>query len=104
MTYDELAEMGRAAPGERVKVFTANRGTREECRRRIRRLRYNLSAYLEHKYPLERWGVSGLVSSDPWGGYELFVEYHGVAKDGPQKGKWKAQRKRQRRVSRSAEG
>jgi hypothetical protein len=96
VNYDALAGLGRAQPGERVKVWTFDRGTDDEMRRLATRLRTHLTQYLAKKCPLERWSFSSVPSEDPWGGYEVFVTFHGEAKNAAEKGKWKAQRRRRR--------
>jgi hypothetical protein len=96
MAVYTAVESGEIEPGTPAKIAETSRGTYDQQYREARRIQDLLIKYFTRGWPYEKWTVRFKRPTDPWGGFEIVVEYYGEAPRVQERGKWKAQRRRQR--------
>jgi hypothetical protein len=80
---------GELELGTLAKIADLTDGTKDQLVARRKHHSARAIAWLNKKWPLEKWLVHTVPIPDAWKGYELWVEYLGTAENAYQKKKWR---------------
>lgn len=100
----EPVENDELEVGTPVRIFVADRGSLEQMQRKARNVADLAQKWTKRNLPLECWAFSVRKPTDPWGGYEVWAEYHGAMDRVQDSGRWRAKYRRERRAKSRAAG